>query len=334
VSVDIYCSIARFFDKAFPPKPANWLLKPSFNIAVLALNYAAVFSLPHAAGTTWFPYAAWCARSLSLMPLIAPTIAPGAWGTIVEDHHDPYVDISKLFRFMSVASALLHAKTTLASFLYDLPGAYKHRHSIPIPFDTEKRSAWERSATAVERILDATNDHPVMGAAGRDTLVSALSLGLWAAVRAINADEILKSAVPFYGFKSTHSDTTHPRESDSQDLASQPSRTLRRRDLGIRSRFPNISNFNEFGEEGTPTPAPRRRGRPRKARHEPTPDPEEVPGDTTYEPTASEKASVVGDVVTEDDSDWESTALAWGLTALGGLGMGSAAVFGAECIAR
>lgn len=268
------------------------------------------------------------------MPLIVPAIVPESWGTAGVNHHDPYANISKLFRFMSSASALLHAKMTLTSFLYDLPGAFKHRHSIPIPFDTEKRSAWERSATALERILDATSDHPVVGAAGRDTLISALSLGLWAAVRAINADEILKSAVLFYGAQPTTSDTTQPRESDVHDLVSQPSRTLRRKDLGIRSRFSNISSFNEFSEEGTPTPAPRRRCRPRKAKHEPTPDPEEVPGDTTYEPTASEKASVVGDVITAEDSDWESTALAWGLTALGGLGVGSAGVFGAECISR
>jgi len=39
-----------------------------------------------------------------------------------------------------------------------------------------------------------------------------------------------------------------------------------------------------------------------------------------------------GDENAEDD--WEAGALAWGLIAAGGLGMGSAAIYGAEVIAR
>lgn len=54
-----------------------------------------------------------------------------------------------------------------------------------------------------------------------------------------------------------------------------------------------------------------------------------------YKPSSAVAASVAeGDVIPVDRLDWESAALAWGLTAFGGLGCGSAGVFGGECIAR
>ncbi len=34
------------------------------------------------------------------------------------------------------------------------------------------------------------------------------------------------------------------------------------------------------------------------------------------------------------EEDWEAGALAWGLTTVGGLGVGSAAIYGAEVTAR
>jgi len=34
------------------------------------------------------------------------------------------------------------------------------------------------------------------------------------------------------------------------------------------------------------------------------------------------------------EEDWETGALAWGLITTGGLGMGSAAIYGAEILAR
>ncbi len=109
---------------------------------------------------------------------------------------------------------------------------------------------------------------------------------------------------------------------------------LRNHGRAAGSRYSSLRRSLGPDEEETPTPGPRRRGRPRKIKQEPTPDPEEDPADTTYEPTPAEKASVVGDVVPDDYFDWESAALAWGLTAIGGLGTGSSAVYGAECIAR
>ncbi|MCV5185598.1 hypothetical protein OFB79_25620, partial [Escherichia coli] len=57
--------------------------------------------------------------------------------------------------------------------------------------------------------------------------------------------------------------------------------------------------------------------------------------DSTYETTPAVKAQAVeGDVLPDDEFDWGSAALAWGWAALGGLGVGSSAVYGAECVSR
>jgi hypothetical protein len=53
--------------------------------------------------------------------------------------------------------------------------------------------------------------------------------------------------------------------------------------------------------------------------------------DASYQPVGSDQMEE-GDENAEDD--WEAGALAWGLITAGGLGMGSAAIYGAEVIAR
>jgi hypothetical protein len=334
--------IARLLNTIFPPKPANWAPKPLFFTLSLILNFLATLSLPYAAGTTWFPAAIWLTKGLSLAPLVLPAIIPQSWGSTYSDYHESYGATTRLFQLFSTASALLHAKASVASILFNLPDAYKHRHSIRIPFDTEKRSAWERSATAFERVLGAMSDHPVVAAAGKDVLLSGLSIGLWAAVRAMDASDILQSAVP--GYKAAENRSSHVPFQDAiggADFASKSptpapevSTTLRRGDRATSSRYSSVRSSVGPEENGTPAPTPRRRGRPRKVKPEPEHDPEEDADDATYEPTSDDKASVIGDVLPGDDFDWESAALAWGLTALGGLGTGSSAVYGAECISR
>jgi hypothetical protein len=53
--------------------------------------------------------------------------------------------------------------------------------------------------------------------------------------------------------------------------------------------------------------------------------------DASYQPAETDQMEE-GDENSEDD--WEAGALAWGLITAGGLGMGSAAIYGAEVIAR
>lgn len=336
--------IARLGNSIFPPKPANWTPKPLFFILSVILNSGVALFLPYAAGTKWFPAAIWLAKGLSFAPLVLPAIIPQSWGSTYLDYHESYDATTRLFQLASTASALLHAQTSIASILSNLPDAYRHRHSIKIPFDTEKRSAWERSATAFERALGAMSDHPVVAAAGKDVLLSGLSIGLWAAVRAMDVGDILQSAVPRH--KTAENTSPHVPSPDTTDGATSASKSptpapeasmpLRRRDRASSSRYSSVRSSVGPEENGTPAPTPRRRGRPRKVKPEHEHDPEEDAQDATYVPAPDDddKASVMGDVLPGDDFDWESAALAWGLTALGGLGMGSSAVYGAECISR
>ncbi|KAK3333822.1 hypothetical protein B0T19DRAFT_483803 [Cercophora scortea] len=345
IAVSVHESrLAKLLDRVFPPKPTSWSPKPSLLVTSLLLNYAAILWAPFTIGTSSFTTVTALAKILSFLPLVLPTVVPEAWGVVHPHPRDAYAAYTKTSQLMSLASILLHAKTTIAGLFYNLPESYKHRHSLKIPFDTEKRSKWEQSATAIEKVLGSMTDHPVVRAAGQDVLVSALSLGFWAAVRSMDVGDMLHAAIPSYkAAPGSPADEASKTPSKADEAASSElSVSLRGRGLpAAKPAIPNITVSNGLSDEATP----RRRGRPRKTKPEPEPEPEPEPkaepdleellGDETYQPTAGEEATLVqSDVVPDDDFDWESASLAWGLTALGGLGTGSSAVFGAECVAR
>ncbi|KAH6849788.1 hypothetical protein B0I37DRAFT_96914 [Chaetomium sp. MPI-CAGE-AT-0009] len=362
--------IAQFLHRMLPKKPHNWFPKLSLLLVPLVANYLLILWLPSVVWTPSFPTAVALSKVLTLAPLILPAIAPASWGTVHSDPRDAYPNITKLFNVISASSALLHARTTLSALLYNLPDSSKHRHSVfMIPIETEKRSKWERTATAIEKVLGSMTDHPAVAAAGKDVLLCTLSLGLWAAVRSTDTTNMLRS---LYSIPKPRQ-LSPSRESPSKPPKAEPSpspdddghptpapglgMTLRRRGRSNKGSISSTSSSNAPGEDTTaPTvhQPPKRRGRPRKAKPEPEPelelepkaepklDPEhheperEVNGDDKiYEPAPAVQAEVgLGDAMPEDDFDWESASLAWGVTVLGGLGLGSAAVLGAECLAR
>jgi hypothetical protein len=260
-----------------------------------------------------------------------PTIIPQSWGTVHPHPHAAYGVYTRLFRFISVASALLHAKTSVAAVLFNLPGAWKHRHSLHIPFDVQHRTNWERTTTAVGKVLGSMSDHPVVGGVAVDVVLCAVGLGLWAAVRGVGVDEILGSAVPFYKPAVTAqglmSKVVKQEEVEAEmrgEVEDQPT---------VRRSGRNAAASVKGGDESTGT---RRRGRPRKVKPEPelAPETEALAADATYVPEPSVAAEVAEGDKLEVDDDWEAAAVAWGITALGGLGAASAGVFGGECIAR
>ena len=71
----------------------------------------------------------------------------------------------------------------------------------------------------------------------------------------------------------------------------------------------------------------KRRGRPSKKALTNGED----PNDAAYKPDESDEVEEGDENV---DEDWEAGALAWGLITAGGLGMGSASIYGAEVVAR
>lgn len=293
-------------------------------------SYGTIFLLPYAAETPSFNRVVSMSRGLTFAPLVLHTIAPTSWGAARRSHHKDRLALTDLFRFMAVMTLVLHGVATFTGLRYNVPHAHYHRHSRLLPWDIEERSRWERTTTAVGKLLGATRDHPVAAAVGYDVLISALSVGLWAAVRSLGAGDILASVVPLYKKRSSGVDV--PDHVDGDDAASEQA-------IGSGSYSPSPppsprrstrqrkAKDEEIDRE---PPTPRRRGRPRRAK----PDPEEEPGDKTYEPTPMEKAAGQGDTLPAQEADLEAAGLAWGLISIGGLGLGGAGVFGGECLAR
>ncbi|OTB06894.1 hypothetical protein M426DRAFT_318608 [Hypoxylon sp. CI-4A] len=326
--------LKKFRNVFIIPKPRNWHLNSSILVTALLLNYGSIFLLPYAADTPSFTNIVLLARASTFLPLILPEIAPASWGTVHKHPHDAYHSFTRLFQINSAASLILQGKATIAGLVYNIPNSHYHRHSALLPWDLQERSKWERSTTALGKILGSIYDHPAVKAAGWDVLGCALSLGLWAAVRATDTRNILKSAIPFYKsqreinnvIEDKRQSTPIKAEPEHEDISSEHPMTLRRSGRQTRSRLGSIASSTGPSEEGTVSPG-RKRGRPRKVKQ-----PEE---EKPYEPSPSEiKDLVEGDIVPAAELDWESTALTWGLTAVSGLGSAAAGVFGGECISR
>lgn len=248
--------------------------------------------------------------------------------------HAAYGVYTRLFRFAAATSAFLHAKSSLAAVLFNLPGAWKHRHSLRVPFDVQHRTNWERTTTAVGKVLGSMGDHPAVGGVAVDVVLCAVGLGLWAAVRGVGVNEILGSAVPFYRPAVTAEGlmgevVKREDEGVEAEVKSEEQPTTVRRSGRKRIASPKGADDSTAGT--------RRRGRPRKVKAEPelaTETEAMAAADATYVPEPSVAAEVAEGDRLEVDDDWEAAAVAWGITALGGLGAGSAGVFGGECIAR
>lgn len=286
----------RAVNAVFPPKPPGWALGPGFYLLSVLASYGTAFLVPSVAETPALGRVVATSRALTFAPLVLQTVAPASWGAVHTHHHEASAAFTDLFRFMCVVSVALHGTATFTGLKYNVPHAHYHRHSKLLPWDIEERSRWERTTTAVGKLLGATSDHPVVAAVGCDVLLSGLSTGLWAAVRSLRAGDILRSVVPLYG------DTAAVKTNDQEG-------TNKRQE----------------------PPTPRRRGRPRKVSRQ---DPVEEPGDKTYAPTPGEEGSAEGDALPRQPMDWDAAGLVWGLMAIGGLGLGCAGVFGGESLAR
>ncbi|KAI2466569.1 hypothetical protein F4781DRAFT_405323 [Annulohypoxylon bovei var. microspora] len=326
--------LVQIRDKFIPHKPKNWYLHPLALGLACALNYSAIFLLPFAAETPSFATVVLFTRASTFLPLILPEIAPKSWGTVHAHPHDAYRPFTTTYRAVSFMSFAYHLKGTITGLITSIPNSHHHRHSAFFPWDSEERSNWERSTTALGKVLGSMYDHPAMVAVGWDVLICTLSLGLWVAVRATNTQHIIYSTYLNYGFnhkfeyfEDIKSPST-PVKADpgfTEDVASEHSMTLRHRRRSARSRGGSVASSSAPSEEGGRTP--KKRVRSKKVKQ-----PEE---EKLYEPTPSETKEIVeGDVLPANASDWESAALAWSIAAFSGLGSASAGVFGAECVSR
>ncbi|KAI0544568.1 hypothetical protein F4679DRAFT_564300 [Xylaria curta] len=355
----------RLRDGLVPPKPNGWAPNVRLFYATTVLSFGMTLLLPYAAGTSTFTEMALLARASTFLPVLLPKIIPVRWGSVQQRPHGAYESLTKLFKFVSAAAFALHTKTSVVSLISNAPNSYYHRHSALFPWDVEERSRWERSTTALGKVLGSTSDHPAVAAIGCDVLLSALSLGLWAAVRAINARDMLNSSIPSYKSDSSASKWASSEKSDLQDETlnsretpetedsnheheNRHGMTLRRRD----KRGTSIASSGSSGSEESQalsTPSKRGRGHSKKTKHGSVDDKDEDPSprrskqhpqakkaeeDKAYVPTPAVADSTLEGDKMPQTLDWESASLAWGLAAFGGLASACAGVFGAECTSR
>ncbi|KAI1312204.1 hypothetical protein F5Y03DRAFT_266966 [Xylaria venustula] len=364
---------ARLRNNLMPQKPTGWVPNANFLYGAIVVNVVLTFMLPYAAGTSTFWKVAFVARASSFLPVLLPKIIPVRWGEIQQHPHGAYESLTKLFRFLSTAAFAMHVKSSLVALLLNMPNSHYHRHSALFPWDIEERSRWERSTSALGKVLGSISEHPVVAGAGWDALLCALSLGIWAAIRNINAWDMMNSSIPFYNsnlssFKWTSPDKGSVRNNvlnflESSDVKTnqeqQRNRELEQEQehgmkLRARPRLGSATSSSDANEElqTLPTPSKQRRGRPRKTqpRHNPEPDSEDRlhrsaknsrsrktgnNEDDAYVPTpATARSAPEGDELPPQDLDWESASLAWGLATFGGLASACAGVFGGECISR
>jgi hypothetical protein len=288
-------------------------------LSVLVLNLCAIGAIPLFVNTTIFPSVVAITRVLSFVPTALPYLLPSSWGSAQNKPHEKYGSYVGLFRTILLFSTALHGKATIVGLAYNAPESHVHRHSIHLPFDIERRSAWERTTNAFGRILGATSDHPVVRKVGWDVLLSGVSLGLWAAVRVTDVLHVMTYQVSQHDQEDNEYGQTHDTGAATSENKPRGAKATLRSALGI--------------DNGS---SHQLRSRHRAAKTETDSEDEDSDSDSDYVPTPSEMAAAAeGDVLpSAGDEGWESAALAWGLTALGGLGAGSAAVYGGECIAR
>ncbi|KAL0930813.1 uncharacterized protein CTRU02_213548 [Colletotrichum truncatum] len=323
----------RLHDRVFPPKPAGWFPHPALFLASFCFTHVLIYWAPSTAGMANFASVAIFERILTFAPLIVPVVVPVSWGAVFSDYHETYGVVIDLFRFLSTASFVFHVKGTALGLSYNAPDAHYHRHSRFFPFDKESRSTWERTTTALGKVLGSASDHPVVAAVASDVLLSGVSQGLWAATRVLDVNDILASSTPLVQkrpFKAQPSaelpagNGSSTPEAEAEPDSYDGSASTQRQGLSAKAKSDGANIPEAFALK-----------EPRKARSRKATAEFGKTLEIAYNPSPVESFyGVEGDRLPDTDLDWESAALVWGLAALGGLGSSSASIFGAECISR
>ncbi|RDL40586.1 Uncharacterized protein BP5553_00565 [Venustampulla echinocandica] len=321
---------SQLVGKIIPTKPEGFVPKPAPYIALLLANFACIFLIPFASNTTSFMTISYLSRALPFSFLALPYIIPTRWGSIHTHPHSAHNTYTTLFQTISIFSTILHLKATAVALFSNAPASYSYRHILLHPFEKEHHPALDRASTAVSRLLGAIGEHPAVSAAGWDVLLSGISLGIWAGIRGLDVREMLRSSAPSRAStKKLIEDAAPTAISVKEDAgefikAIDPSRSLRR-----SGRAKKNSASPDADESSSSASRLRRRGQliAKELPKIPSIDVNDAP----YHPIEGDRLEEGDECV---EGDWEAAALAWGIISTGGLGVGSAGVYGAEVRAR
>ncbi|KAG9232748.1 hypothetical protein BJ875DRAFT_442874 [Amylocarpus encephaloides] len=303
-------------------KPEGFVPNTSFYMTLLLLNYTTIFLIPFASNTPSFPTISVISRTLPFAFLALPSVIPTSWGSNSTNPHTSHSSYVTLFRTVSTLSALLQLKTTTLAIFFNLPETHSYRPMIIDSFQSEDHSSFDRYSTAVTRLLGAVLEHPAIGAVWWDVILTGASLGLWAAFRCLDIQDMLSASVPFTEVVEKEIQEVEDAASEIKEDIMSPPQSTRGRGRGRgRPRMTDTPETNSTIASATPT-LKRRGGPPKNI---------SANKDSSYQPT---KSSPFPEGDKDVEEDWDSAALTWGGLAVGGLGVAGAGVYGAEVRAR
>ncbi|KAH9222803.1 hypothetical protein DL95DRAFT_144726 [Leptodontidium sp. 2 PMI_412] len=337
---------SRLLERIFPSKQDGFLPKSALYVSLLLISFSTVFLIPYAANTTAFVNVSCISGFLPFSFLLLPYVIPAGWGVVASNPHDSHSNYTTLFRVISAISAGLHLKSTALGLFHNTPESTYYRHSLLQPFKEKHRSVLGRGSTAIGRVFGAMSEHPAVGSVAWDVVLTGISLGIWAAVRGLDAREMLRSSIPFHAKRPSeglvNSDfggiktktekaiskidvsTDEPRRGPGRPEKTETSKNSAKQDRRISS---TIRGRKGLAEKGA---SPSDKGIQKRA-NSLTYSGEAKASDDEYTPSEDDEV-IEGD--DDADGNLETAALAWGLLSIGGLGSGSAAVYGAEATLR
>ena len=264
--------------------------------------------------------------------------------------HFAHRSYTTIFTAVSVFALATHVWFSSSAILDNTPDLHPQHRSIftwPLHFRVSEpeTSSLKRAEVAISRVLGALGDHPAVNAVGWDVLLSLISLGIWCIVRGVDTDGIIECGVWPWHKSSKHisgEDNTSKRvafhgttkQEDGNAVQRSPAKKGRGRSKKTEDNTSSIIDA---------TPEPIRKaseavsgslGRRRTRRKETQTQEEDNVEDEEYIPSRTTAAALANFEHEEEpgEAGGEAGALAWGLWAIGGLGVATASALGSEVI--
>ncbi|KAL1634624.1 hypothetical protein SLS58_010619 [Diplodia intermedia] len=247
---------------------------------------------------------------------------PEKFGRQYTDAHAAHRAEARVYSAISIVATAFFMRSTFWGALLNSGASYERRYNtVWSTHPAYDRPIWSKLASASMKILGAISEDPIIGVIGWDVLLSGFGLCIWAASRGLDVRDMLNSIVP-----SLRRESTEDKPSVKEETPTSPTESQRSSPAGRRGK-PKKNQSSSAQEPASPVT--RRSLRKRSATHDSDAD------DASYAPPANIEAEIADlehdeerdDTVAEDA---EASALAWGLSLIGGLGLMSAAVMGAE----
>lgn len=272
------------------PHPAEWSPHPIAILLPIIGAYSMTFLLPYATSDPLFVPFIAILHGLVFVPIYPHRLLPYAFG-----HIGGRGSTLAIFRTTAYLSFLLHIKQTVSSFIDNDPGTHRYNSYmsyLSLQKRTHKLNAFQRTTNVLQNLLGAIGNHPAVVAVGWDSILCALALISWSVIRGMDAVELTRYS--------------------GLNPYAKPGATSLSQDFASRAK----------SSSSKASPSPRNlRKRNTRTTHDEDEGFEEMNDRTSSHEIRGEE---------DLEEDLESGAVSWLIYCLGGLGLVSAGVLGAE----